>query len=803
MVRTFIQDLKFALRMFRKNPAFTAVAVLTLTLGIGANTTIFSVVHTVLLKPLPYPQADLLVSLTASSYPKFTLIREQSRTLEATAAYYTLTLNLVTQGEPEAIRGAHVSADFFRVLRVAPSRGRLFASEEEQPGGANVAMLSDGFWHSHFAGNESVLGKTLALDGNSTTIIGILPASFHFPFAFPEPDVWLPRVFEHPLLKRSQVELGAGYLSVIGRMRSQNTLRQAQVELDTLESRYRQQFKNLADANNDDATPKASYLAESLVGSIRSSLLVLLAAVGLVLLIACANVANLLLARATAREKEIALRKALGASRGRLLRQLLSESLVLSLLGGILGVALAFLLLPALRSLGPSALPRFAEARLDAPVLVFSFLLCVATAALFGLAPATQAAGKQLHDSLKEGIRGSSAGGGRGRFRAALVVVEIAVALILMTGAGLLAESFARLMQVSLGFSPRGLTTFPLTLPSSRYAQPDRQIQFYRQLLERVRGIPAVQDAGLVSFLPLSGGYRLSYFCAEGQVCQGLGKDPLIAFWQVSAGYLESMRTPLLRGRLFDQRDISGGAPVMIVNETAANRFWPNQNPIAKHIAISRDLFQREVVGVVADMKFNTLNAPSAEQFYMPLEQMPYTAMTLVVRSAARPKPLIEAVRAKIAEVDVTLPVSGILTMDAVIANSAAQPRLIMQFVGLFAGFALMLSAIGIYGVMAYSISARRQEMGIRVSLGASSADILKLIVGQGMRLALVGVAVGLVASLALTRLIASLLFGVQATDPLAFGGAAFVLLVTALLACYFPARHATRVDPIVVLRSE
>ena len=802
-MHSLMQDLKFALRMLRKNPAFTAVAVLTLALGIGANTTIFSVVHTVLLKPLPYPDAERLLSLSASSYPKFTMIREQARTLEVTAAYYTFTVSLATAGEPEALSGVHATANLFRGLEQTPARGRNFASEEELPGGANVAILSDGFWHSHFAGDPAVLGKTLVLDGNSATVIGILPAGFHFPFAFPEPDVWLPRVFEHPLLKPIQVQIGAGYLSVIGRLRPGNTLQQAQAELATLDDRYRQQFANYADANKDAATPKAFYLAESLVGAIRPSLLVLLAAVGLVLLIACANVANLLLARASAREKEIALRKALGASRGRLIRQLLSESLVLSVLGGLFGLALAFAAMPALRSIGSRTIPRIAEAHLDSIVLLFSVVLCLATAGLFGLAPAMQAAGKQLHESLKEGIRGSSSGGGRAGFRAALVVTEIAVALILMTGAGLLGETFARLMQVRLGFAPQGVTTFPLTLPGSRYAQPDRQLQFYRQLLEHVRAIPAVQSAGLVSFLPLSGGYRMSYFCAEGQICQGLGKDPLVAFWQVSSGYLESMRTPLLRGRLFDQRDISDGGLVSIVNETAANHFWPNQNPIGKHIAGSRDLVQREVVGVVADVKFSALNALSADQFYVPLEQMPYSTMTLVIRSTAQSAPLIAAVRAKIAEVDRTLPIPDILTMDNVIANSAAQPRLIMQFVSAFAAFALLLAAIGIYGVMAYSVSARRQEMGIRMSLGASSSDILKLVVGQGMRLAFLGVVIGVAASLALTRLIATLLFGVKATDPAIFAASAAALLITAFAACYLPARRATQVDPITILRSE
>jgi len=576
----------------------------------------------------------------------------------------------------------------------------------------------------------------------------------------------------------------------------------AQAELDTIDDRYRRQFANFADAGKDHS-PKVIFLAESLVGNLRSSLLVLLAAVGFVLLIACANVANLLLARASAREKEIALRKALGASHGRLVAQMLSESLVLSLIGSALGIGLAFALIPVVRSLNQASLPRLAETRMDAPVLLFSLALCVVTAALFGLTPAVQAAGKQLHDSLKEGVRGSSSSGRRGRLRGALVVAEMAVALVLVTGAGLLGESFARLMQVNLGFSPQAITTFPIILPSTRYATGEQQSEFFRLVLQRIRSVPAVQTAAFVSFLPLSGGYRLSYFCAEGQVCQGLGKDPLIAFWQVTSDYFDTMRAPLLRGRYFGEHDIAGGEPVIIVNETAAKRFWPNENPIGKHIAGSRDLIQRQVVGVVADAKFSALQAANADQFYVPSEQMPYPAMTLVVRSTANSEPLVAAVRAKIAEIDPTLPISGILNMDEVVATSVAQPRLIMQLVGTFAVFALLLAAIGMYGVMAYSVSQRKQEIGIRMSLGAGPREILRQVVRQGMALALAGVVIGVLASLALTRLLAGLLFGVRATDPSVFAAAAAVLALSAFLACYVPARRATRVDPIIVLRSE
>jgi putative ABC transport system permease protein len=798
--------------MLRKNPGFTAVAMLTLALGIGANTAIFSVVNAVLLRPLPYSDSNELLAISQTdrasgttgvpvSFTKFTEISEQNKSLASVAAFYPYTLSLVSEREPELVNGMRISEDFFRVLGIAPLLGRSFLPEEETPGGNDVAILSDSFWHNHFAADPGLLGKTLSLDGKSVTVVGILPAGFHFPLQFPEPEVWLPRVSESSLLTPQQIHSGAGYLSMIARLGPGETISRAQAELSAIDGRYREQFGSYADATKYALT--ATSLEDSLVGPLRASLLVLLAAVGFVLLIACANVANLLLARATSRDREIGIRKALGATRARLVRQLLSESLLLALGGGALGMFLANTLMPAMRSLSPGAVPRLAEARIDASVLLFSLLLCALTGVLFGLMPSLQAAGKELQESLKEGTRGSSQGGHRARFHAFLVVAEIGMALVLMTCAGLLMVSFARLMRVNPGLSPKGVMTFPLTLPSVRYSQPQQQESFYRQLLERVKTIPGVQAAGATSYLPLSGGARFVFFCPEGHACLGVGKDPIIAFRQVDSGYFEAVETPLLRGRVFSEKDISGGLPVVVVNQTTATHYWPGQDPIGKHLANSRDMVQREVVGVVADVKFGGLNAASSEEMYLPMAQVPWPTMTLVVRSNANPRPLVTAVRAKIAEGDPTLPVTGILSMEEVVSTSVAQPRIIMQFVGAFAGFALLLAAIGIYGVMAYTVTARKQEMGIRVAFGARPGDILRLVVVQGMRMTLIGVALGVVVSLALTRLLASLLFGVQATDPLVFSAAALVLAGAAFVACYIPARRATRVDPIVVLRYE
>ena len=806
------QDLRFAVRMLRKNPGFAIVAALTLALGIGANSAIFSVVNTVLLQPLPYHAPGRLLYLAGVvrqtgvvganlSFTKFSQIKEQSHTLEGAAAFYATTVSLETRREPEAVNTGRASGDFFKVLGISSMRGRDFLPEEESLGAAGVAIISDGFWHSHFAGDPNTLGRSVTLDGQMVTIVGILPQSFRFPLQFPEPDIWMPRVSDPTFLSPEQVGSGAGYLGVIGRLRPGKTLGEAKAELDTIDARYRSQFAGFVDAEKFGVSTVP--LEESLVGPLRPGCAMLLAAVSFLLLIACANVANLLLARATSREREMALRKALGASWSRLVRQLLSESVLLSLFGGVLGVALAEGILPAVRAFSPGSVPRLADTRLDANVLLFSVFLSFVTGLLFGLVPALHSISGGLHESLKEGARGSSSGGHRGKLRAVLVVAEMAIALVLMTGAGLLMQSFSRLMRVNPGFSPDHRMTFLLNLPPNRYAQPEIQRQFYRQLFERVKTLPGVESAGLTSYLPLSGAIRFAYFCPEDMVCQGVGKDPLTALRQVNNGYFETVGTPLLLGRIFDERDSASSPPVAIVNQTLAERYWPGKNPIGKHIANSRDAIQREVVGVVSDVKFNALNIANSEEMYLPLEQVPWPATTLIVHSQGDPQALVSGVRAKIAEIDSNLPVTSIASWNSIVAASVAQPRVLSHFVGVFAGFALLLAAIGIYGVMAYSVAARTQEMGIRMSLGAEPRDIAKLVVGQGMRLALLGVAIGIAASLALTRLISSLLFGVNATDPLAFSLAAVVLAITALAACYLPARRAMRVDPLVVLHFE
>jgi putative ABC transport system permease protein len=812
LLQRFLADLKFGWRMLRKNPGFASIAILTLALGISANTVFFSVLDAVLLRPLPYKDSARLVFISGTdpdssasepslSFPKFEKIESSSTTLTGVSAFYATSVNLVTQREPEPVAGAHASLNFFAMLGIVPVRGRTFLPEEEKPGGADVVIVSDRFWRSHFAASEDVLGKTLDLDGTQTTIVGVLPPAFKFPFEFPEPDVWLARVFEHPLLKPSQIQIGAGYLSVIARLRDGETKTKAQAELNTLNSEYNAEFAGRADSGKYGLS--ATSLQDHLIGNFRLSLVTLLIAVSLVLLIACANVANLLLARSTTRNTEIALRKTLGATRARLILQLLTESLLLSLIGGALGIALSASVMPLLRSFNPGSLPRLAEASLDLRVLLFSFLISVLTGLVFGLAPAIRISAENLSESINAGTRGSTAGPGRSRLQAVLIIGEIGLALILMTAAGLLLESFARLIRVDPGFSAQNLMTFSINLPSIRYPQRDQQAQFYRRLVEQIQNFPGVQKVGLVSYLPLSGAVRMSYFCAEGQICQGLGKDPLIAFRQVDNGYFDAMGTRLLRGRTFNSGDSSSGLPVIVVNETTAKKYWPRENPLGKHVAGSRDLVQREVVGVVADVKYNNLNSPNLEELYIPFEQMPWAAMTLLVRSSGNQQALSAAVRAKLADLDSGVPITHVSSMEEVVGTSLAEPRLILEFVTAFAGFALLLASIGLYGVMSYSVAARKREIGIRVSVGATPKDIFRLILSEGLRVTVIGIAIGLFASLALTRMISSLLFEVHATDPLAFSLAAVALVFAALLACYIPARRAIAVDPVSAIRAD
>ncbi len=809
-MQTLLQDIRYALRTLRKEPGFTIIAILTLALGIGANTVIFSLIDTVLLSPLPYKHSEQLLNIVAGdrakgttgtpvSFTKFTALQQQTKTLASVGAFYQTTSNLTGSGEPQQINMNRASADFFHLLGIAPAMGRDFLPTEDQVGGADVAILSDGFWRAHFNADPQILGKSVTLDGKTTTIIGVLPQSFEFPFQQPEPDVWVPRVFDLLGLRPEQLHSGAGFLSVIARLKPGATLAQAQAEGDTISQAYAQAFPGNADAAKHSLDYTS--LTDSLVGPVRSSLFVLLGAVAFVLLIACANVASLLLTRATSREKEMSVRQALGATRGRLAAQLLTEGVVLAFLGGLLGVGLAALAMPLLRTAAGNAVPRLDHVEVNGWVLLFSLVLSIATGLVFGLVPALQTSATNLVGALKEG-RGTASGSGA-RARQVMVIAEVAVALMLVTGAGLLIKSFASLLRVNPGFDAHGVMTFPVSLPTAKYATLPQRAEFFHQALERIGTVNTVESAGVVSYMPMTGGARYVYFCAEGQVCQGIGKDPLISMKQVSPGYFPAMRIPLLRGRVFNDQDVTGATPVVIINQTVAEKYFAGQDPIGRTVQNSRDRIPLQIVGVVSDVKINSLSAPKFEEMYLPCTQAPWMAMTFVVRSASASQPLVAAVRQQIRSIDPDLPVDGVQSLDHLVSESVGQPRLLMALVTAFGGLAILLAAIGIYGVVAYSVSQRLREMGIRMALGAAPRDISRLVVGQGMRLVLAGIAIGFVASLWLSKFLASELFATQPRDPLTFSLVALVLAAVALAACWIPARRAMRVDPMVALRYE
>jgi putative ABC transport system permease protein len=802
-----VQDVRYAFRSFRRSKMFAGVAIVTLALGIGANTAIFSIINTVLLHPLPYPDSSRLVAIngnsplsgiTIVSFTKLSYMQPQVEALERIGAYYSLSLNLTTNGAPEQVSGAHGSLELFHLLGASPTLGREFLPEEDQLGGKDVALISNAYWRNRFAGDRAIVGKVVSIDGRDTSIVGVLPAGFHFPFVQPEPQVWLPRIFENPNYPLERVRAGAAYLLLVGKLRPGQTIERAQAELDTIGSRYHRAYPNFPDAT----TPLAvQTLEDSLVANTRPSLLALLAAVGFVLLIACVNVANLLLARAISRQKEIGIRRALGAARSRLVRQLFTESLVLSFLGGGIGIVLAALCLPTmLGRMTPGTIPLSDVVHLDRTVLLFSLALCCVTGVIFGLIPALQASRLDLNAKLKEGGRGSTAGGGAAR--QSMVVSEVALTLMLMTSAGLLIKSVLNLMNVNPGFVAQDVVTFFVSLPPTQYPKPNQRTEFYRHLVERVRAIPGVASASVASHLPLGGATRFVHFCAEGTVCQGFAKDPIAAWRQISPDFLSTVRTPLLAGRTFEERDRADSPLVVIINKNIADRYFHGVNPLGRHIVNSRDLTSMEIVGVVADVKFLALNAPDSEEIYVPYTQDPWPSVSLVVRSSSSLPPPISAVRQVVARMDSDVPLAQILSLQEIVSGSIAQPRLIARLVGAFAVSALFLAALGIYGLMAYLVTQRSAEIAIRMALGAQPRTVLRLMVGQGMKLVLIGLLLGLAMSMAMTRLLSGLLFG---TGPVDFGTLAVVSILFAVVAfgaSYLPSRRAIRSDTLAVLRS-
>jgi putative ABC transport system permease protein len=796
-------DIHFGCRLLLKNRAVTLVAVLALGLGIGANTAIFSVVNAVLLRTLPFDEPERVVTIRIdmlqrnirnafAPYPDIAEWRRQCRSFESLSAYSPATMNLSAGDEPDRASVLKVNAEFFPMLRVKMARGRAFRPEEDRPGAAPVAVLAHGLWQRRFGADAGVVGRPVVLDGAPYTVVGVLPAGFYV--ESPEVDLYVP-------IARSAAHGGGSPWSFAAwaRLKPGVSVEQAQAELETVHRRVEEQYpRPLAGAR-----PHIWGLRAFLVRDVELSLLVLLAAVALVLLIACANVANLLLARAGARQKEIGVRTALGAGRWRLVRQLLTESVILALAGGVLGVVLAHWGVAGLAAFGAERVAQVRQARLNAPVLAFTTALSLLTGLLFGIAPALAVSRSAVHGVLKEGGRTAMETRGRNRLRGLLVVSEVALALLLMVGASLLMRSFLKLQRVNPGFRPEGILTASVDLPAAKYGNPEQSAAFYRLLEERLQSMPGVAAAGLSSVLPLSGNRQAGNWLVEGHQIRSMADVPLLFQLTVNCRYFQAMQIPLKRGRAFTEQDSPGAPRVVIVNEALVRRYWPNENPVGKRIGNGRPDGWMAVVGVVGDVRHASLSQPAEPEVYFPLAQNPRPDMRLAVRTAADPLRFAPTLRRAVTEIDPDQPISRVATMEESMANSLAAERFSATLLGIFALLALVLGAIGIYGMISFAVTLRTQEIGVRMALGASAGDVLLTVVRQGALLALAGVAIGMAAAFGLTRFIGSLLYGVEPLDPLVFAGAPVLLTAVAVLASYIPARRASRVDPMVALRYE
>jgi len=801
-----LRNLRFAARMLAKHPGFTFAAIITLALGIGANSAIFTVTSALLLRPFPYHDPEQLVSVTAKDQAKdrsgtllrYELLRDANRSFQSVATWTNDTLNLTGAGEPLQVPVARVSPSFFSMLGVQPQLGRIFAEDEGRPEGKPVVMLSDSMWRSRFQSNPNIIGQAITLDETSYTIVGVLPANIQFPFVGAA-DIWTPRYFEFSLMTPQRLRMGVGYLDMAARLRPETSLAQANAELALLNQRYREQNPTAPDAD-PAVVMSAEPLRDLVVGNVRGKILVLSAAVAVVLLIACANVASLLLSRALARKKEIAVRTALGASRRTLIQQLLTESMLLALLAGVLGVGLSWAATRALLAWGASQLPPGIPITLDLRVLLFILGISIFAGILFGTVPAMQLARANPNTTLRDEGRGVSAGHSRAHLKNILVIGQVALSLLLFIGAGLLLHSFVRLLQVDPGFDARNVLTMNLSLPTVKYAKPEQQIAFFDEVIRRVSALPGVRSAATSAALPLAW-IRITPVLPEGQPDAPLPKRPFLDIEAISPQWFQTMRVPFRSGRAFTDADTSDKPKVIIVNETFARRFWPDQNPLGKHVVVGRGPAPSEVIGVAADIRNKGLDQDTQPQLYLPFAQLPWGNMNLLVRTAVAPQSIISAVRAQIAAVDPDQPVTKIQTVDEIMDSSRSQPRFTLLLLGAFSATALALAVIGIYGVLSYSVAQRQQEFGIRLALGAEQADLLRLVVRQGAVLAIIGIVIGLLAALLLTRLMSTMLYKVGALDLTTFVLAPSVFLLIALLASYLPARRATKVDPIEALR--
>ncbi|MFL6285550.1 MAG: ADOP family duplicated permease [Pyrinomonadaceae bacterium] len=817
LMETLLQDIRYGARVLARHKGFTAVAVITLALGIGANTAIFSVVNELLLRPLPYRDAERVVMLwevtpegrhqNTTSRKNFLAWREQSKSFETIAAFSDQRANLTGAGDPEEVSTQMASSGLFNVLGVDAVVGRTFTKDDIEPGAPRVAVLSYGLWQRRFGGDRGVVGRPITLSGEPYTVIGVVPANFQWHIRSRSgtgkpAEVWT--LLTMPASQADAVGAWHGrFLSVVGRLKPGVSREQADAELKTIEARI----------SEDDPQYSKGYSAEvihvreQLVGNVRPALWLLLGAVGFVLLIACANVANLLLARAASREKEIALRTALGARRMRIVRQLLTESLLLALLGGLGGLALAWWGIQALVAISPRDLVNLQGVGLNLTVLWWTLAVVVVTGILFGLVPALEATRVDLNDTLKEGGKGASGQRARSRgLRGALVVAEVALALVLLVGAGLLVKSFARMRNIDTGFRTDNVLTMVVRLPEAKYNEDPKVVGFFRQTLERVRAIPGVRSVGIVNYLPLYGGLgSATGFTVEGRPAPPPGEEPSTNVRVSDVGYFGAIGIPVLRGRNFTEVEDAQARHVVIVSESFARKYFPGEDPLGKRVAV--EMFDKptptEIVGVVGDVRYDSLTDAAEPTVYFPHPELTYSFMTLVIHADGDPAQLTPAIRREISGIDPDQPISDVRTMTQVMAETVGRARFSTLLFGIFAGLATLLAAVGIFGVMNYSVTLRTREIGLRMALGAQPARVLVLVLRQGLVLTLVGVGLGLAVSLALTRVMSSLLFGVDATDPATFAAIVPLLTTVSLIACYIPARRATRIDPLVALRYE
>jgi putative ABC transport system permease protein len=802
-----MNDLRFALRQLRKSPGFTLIAVITLALCIGANTAIFSVVNAVLLRPLPYPHSEQLVrvfgsqpqlALAPSSPANFLEWKEENQVFERIGTYVGQGFNLLGGDKPERVIGARVSADLLPLLGVQPALGRLFTNDEDQEGRGQVVIVSHDFWRSRFGGGPNIVRQTITLNDRPYTVIGVMPPGFAFPST--RTQVWVPIAFNAAERKTRDTN----FIDVIARLKPGVSIEQARANMNAVARSQTERYPK----TNTGVGVKVVSLQEHIVGDVRPMLVVLLGAVAFVLLIACANVANLLLARAAARQREMAIRGALGASRSRVVRLLLTESVLLAVVGGAFGLLLAFWSLDLLVSLKPANLPRLAEIGVDRTVFLFTLAISVVTGLLFGVAPALQVSKMDLNEGLKESSLGGTDSPRRHRLRALLVVSEVALSLVLLVGAGLMIRSFSRLLAVDPGFKADHVLTAFVSLPVSKYPKREEQTAFFDRLLERLRNVPGVSAAGLVTDIPLYGGSSTG-FDVDGRPEALPGQRPMTDYRLINADYFAAMGMKLVKGRAFSRYDTEAAPGVVIINETMATRFFAGEDPIGRRLDLSGDPKDlREIVGVVGDVRNYGVDEDVKPEVYVPfLQSAPdylsgvVSAMTIVVRSAIAPTALGSALREQVQALDKDQPVSEIKTMEWYLADSMAQRRFNMLLLGVFAGLALVLAAVGIYGVIAYTVTQRTHEMGIRIALGAKGGDILRLVFSNAMATTLIGIALGLGAAFALTRLLRSLLYQVSPTDPFVFAAIPLLLLSVAVIATYLPARRAMKVNPITALR--